>query len=102
VPRVELSQAAVEDLERLIVTHSLPPDTNVRLRRSIEPLGHFPFLGPAIGGRWQDFRFVLGPWRWMIVVYVVLEDEGRVVVVTIQDGRSSTASTTTRSSARAS
>jgi hypothetical protein len=32
---------------------------------------------------------VLGPWRWMIVVCVHLDDEDRVVIVTIQDGRSS-------------
>jgi hypothetical protein len=34
---------------------------------------------------------LLGSWRWMIVVYVFIEDEDRLVVVTIQDGRSSRA-----------
>lgn len=46
-------------------------------------------LGAELGGRWSGFRFLLGPWRWMILVYVVFEDDDRVVVVTIQDGRSS-------------
>jgi hypothetical protein len=57
--------------------------------RSIEPLALFPLLGAELVGRWEGFRSVLGPWRWMILVYVFLEDEDRVVVVTVQDGRSS-------------
>jgi hypothetical protein len=48
-------------------------------------------LGPELVGRWLGFRFVLGPWRWMLVIYVFLEAENRVAVVTIQDGRSSRA-----------
>lgn len=87
--RVELSAAAVEDLDRLIRSHSLPADTKERLKRSLRPLEQFPQLGPALEGRWTGFRFILGPWRWMVVVYVHLEPEDRVVIVTIQDGRSS-------------
>lgn len=87
--QVELAASAVEDIDRLIRSHSLPPDTRERLKRSIDPLEQFPRLGTALGGRWTGFRFLLGPWRWMILVYVVLEDDDRVVVVTIQDGRSS-------------
>lgn len=87
--RVELSAAAVGDLARLIASHSLPADTRERVRRSLAPLQRFPLLGPALEGRWTGFRFVLGPWRWMLIVYVYLEDADRVVIVTIQDGRSS-------------
>jgi plasmid stabilization system protein ParE len=87
VARLELAAAAVEDLERLILTHSLPQDTKARVRRSIQPLEQFPLLGAALGGRWEGFRFVLGPWRWMVIVYAYLDEEQRVVVVTIQDGR---------------
>ena len=86
---VELTAAAVADLEGLIRSHSLPAATKIRFRGSVEALERFPLLGPALGGRWSGFRFVLGPWRWMIVLYVYLDDEDRVVVVTIQDGRSS-------------
>lgn len=50
-------------------------------------------MGPSLAGRWEGFRFILGPWRWLILVYVYIEDEDRVVVVTIQDARSSTAAT---------
>ena len=87
--RVELSDAAVEDLDRLILTHSLPPDTKERVKRSLRPLARFPKLGVELGVRWTGFRFLLGPWRWLILVYVFLEEEDRVVIVTIQDGRSS-------------
>jgi plasmid stabilization system protein ParE len=87
--RVELAAAAVEDLDRLIRSHSLPVDTRERIKRSIAPLERFPLLGPELGGRWTGFRFLLGPWRWMILVYVYLEDDDRAVIVTIQDGRSS-------------
>jgi plasmid stabilization system protein ParE len=88
VARVELSRIAAEDLDRLIHTHSLPPDTRDRVRNSLRPLGQFPKMGAELEGRWAGFRFLLGPWRWLVFVYMVL-DEDRVVVVTIQDARSS-------------
>ena len=87
--KVELSATAVEDLDRLIRSHSLPADTRERLRRSLRHLERFPLIGPQLDGRWEGLRFVLGPWRWMILVYVYFESEDRVVVLTIQDGRSS-------------
>jgi hypothetical protein len=89
VARVELAEAAVVDLERLIRTHSLPPDTKERVKRSLQSLEAFPLIGAALAGKWEGFRFVLGPWRWMVVVYEYFEDEQRVVVATIQDGRAS-------------
>ena len=94
--RVELAASAVEDLRTLIQTHSLPADTTARVVRSLRPLECFPLLGPELGGRWKGFRFMLGPWRWMVLVYVALESEDRAVVVTIQDARSSTAVTASR------
>jgi mRNA-degrading endonuclease RelE of RelBE toxin-antitoxin system len=93
VARVELAQAAVEDLERLISTHSLPPDTRERVKRSLRALEDFPYLGAPLEGRWEGFRFLLGPWRWMLIVYEYFEDEKRVVIETIQDGRASRAAT---------
>lgn len=87
--KVELSATAVEDLDRLIRSHSLPADTRERLKRSLRHLERFPLIGPQLDGRWAGFRFVLGPWRWMILVYVFFESQDRVVVLTIQDGRSS-------------
>ena len=46
-------------------------------------------MGAPLEGRWAGFRFLLGPWRWLIVVYAYLEEDDRVVVVTIADGRTS-------------
>jgi hypothetical protein len=85
VASVELAAAAVEDLDELIRTHSLPADTRSRVARSLRSLERFPLMGPALGGRWAGLRFLLGPWRWLVLVYVDLEAEDRVVVVTIQD-----------------
>jgi hypothetical protein len=42
-------------------------------------------------------RFVLGPWRWLLVVYSYEEEsQDRVLVLTLQDARSSTAATSAR------
>jgi plasmid stabilization system protein ParE len=93
VPSVELSRRAVENLDRLIVTHSLPTDTLDRVRRRLEPLAGFPYLGRKLSGRWADHHVLLGPWRWMLFVYRVDEANDRVVVVTVQDARASSAAT---------
>lgn len=89
MPSVELARAAVEDLDVLIRTHTLPADTRARVAHSLRPLERFPLIGPALTGRWEGMRFVLGPWRWMLLVYVHLEDDDRVVVVTVRDARTS-------------
>jgi len=91
MPTVEIALGAVEDLDALIRTHSLPADTRARVARSLPVLERFPLLGPELTGRRQNHRFLLGPWRWMVMVYVHLADEDRVVVVTIQDARASAA-----------
>jgi plasmid stabilization system protein ParE len=93
VAQIELARAAAEDLDRLILTHSLPPDTRQRVRTSLEPLRQFPRLGPELAGRWEGFRFLLGPWRWMLLVYIFDEARDRVTIVTIQDARTSSAAT---------
>lgn len=91
--RVGLARAAVEDLDRLIAVLSLPSDTRHRVRRSLTPLAEFPRLGPELTGRWTGMRFLLGPWRWMLLVYEYDQDADRVTVLTVQDARSSTAAT---------
>lgn len=96
MPRVELVVAAVEDLTRLTVLLSLPDDTTDRVRRSLEPLADFPLLGPELGGRWAPLRFLLGPWRWMLILYTYEEQADRVVIVAFQDARSSGAATSRR------
>lgn len=90
---VELAHAAIEDLERLIAVLNLPSDTRERVRRSLAPLAEFPRLGPELTDRWSGMRFLLGPWRWMLLVYEYDEGADRVVILTIQDARSSSAAT---------
>lgn len=89
---VVFAESAVVELRTMIRTHSLPADTGPRVANSVRPLERFPFLGPALAGDWHGYRFVLGPWPWMVLVYEVQPDE-RVVVVTVQDARSSSAAT---------
>jgi hypothetical protein len=91
--RVLVAPEAVADLARLRTTHSLPADTPARVRRSLEPLAQFPLLGAPLEGPWRDYRFVLGPWRWMLIVYAYDEEADLVAVVTIQDSRTATAAT---------
>lgn len=91
--RVELRLSAVESLDRMIVTHSLPPDTRARVQRSLRIVERFPSIGRQLGGQWEGFRFVIGPWRWLLIVYVYEERRDAVFVVSIQDARSSTAVT---------
>jgi plasmid stabilization system protein ParE len=90
VPRVELARAAVEDLDRLIETLTLPADTRARIQRSLRPLERFPLIGPELTGPWQGYRFIVGPWRWLVIVYEVSSPE-RVVVVAVHDVRTSSA-----------
>jgi hypothetical protein len=91
---VRLSLVAVEDLDRMMLTHSLPSDTKDRVKRSLRVLERFPNIGRQLDGRWHPMRFILGPWRWMLIVYGFDESSNMVLVLTIQDARSSAAATT--------
>lgn len=90
---VEIAGAAAEDLERLIVTLSLPSETRRRVAHVLRALERFPTIGPPLPSRWTGYRVLLGPWRWLLLVYVVDEAEDRVVVVTMRDARASNAAT---------
>ena len=95
--RIEVSSAAAEDSARLKVTHRLPPDTNERIKRSLRSLARFPRLGTLLeGGGWDGFRFVLGPWRWLVIVHDFDEEQDLVVITTVQDGALSSAATVSR------
>jgi hypothetical protein len=93
VARVELTAQAIEGLDRLIVTHSLPADTYTRVYRSLSLLERFPKIGRKVTGRWHHLRFILGPWRWLLIVYVYDDERELVSILTIQDARSSTSVT---------
>jgi plasmid stabilization system protein ParE len=96
VARVELSATAVEDLDRLILTHSLPGNTRDRMKRSMRVLERFPRIGRELEGRWGAYRFILGPWRWLLILYAYDEADDVVFVAAIQDARSSLAATSHR------
>jgi plasmid stabilization system protein ParE len=97
VPRVLVAPSARDTLERLIRTHSLPADTNPRVIRSLRRLERFPNLGRLIEeGRWSGYRFILGPWRWLIVLYQDEEESKTVMIVSFEDGRSSSVATLPR------
>ena len=91
--RVEFARAAVEDLDRLIAVLTLPAATRERVRSCLQPLRELPRLGSELTGRWHGLRFLIGPWRWMLLVYEYHPDTDRVVILTIQDARSSSAAT---------
>ena len=86
----------MDELETLIRTHSLPADTKQRVQASLRPLERFPRVGPELSGRYSGLRFLLGPWRWLLLVYTLDEANDRVTVVSVQDARSSGAATGTR------
>lgn len=93
---VVLAPTALADLERLIRTHSLPATTRERVKSSLRALTTLPLLGAPLTGRWQGFRFILGPWPWILIVHVFDEGADRILVVTIQDSRSAKSATSQR------
>ena len=88
MPRVVVTPRAVEDLRALTAGLGLPPDTMRRVQRSLGMLQRFPRAGRALTGRWEGTRFLIGPWPWMILVYIHGEADDAVFVVAVHDGRS--------------
>lgn len=91
---VAVARRAQRDLAELIKTRSLPANTRDRVRASIEPLASFPRIGKRLTGRWRGFRVVLGPWAWMLVIYIYDEATNAVMVVAIHDARSMSSAAT--------
>lgn len=94
--RVVVAPAANADLDELIDALSLPPNTRSRVKARLKQLADFPEGGQELKGRWQGFRFILGPWHWMLIVYAFDEEVDQVGVVTIQDARSARSPTSHR------
>jgi plasmid stabilization system protein ParE len=87
---IELTRFAREDLRGLIETRRLPAaDTRERVSRSLLTLEEFPRAGKQLSGVWGDCRALIGPWGWLIVVYMYIEAEDRVVVIAFHDARTS-------------
>jgi plasmid stabilization system protein ParE len=96
VARVVATPRAVADLHRLIDDLGLPANALARVQRSLRMLERFPLAGRALTGRWEGTRFAIGPWPWMILVYVHDSDDDAVYVVAVNDGRSASSATAAR------
>lgn len=90
---VVVTPTAVENLDTLVRTLSLPRNTRDRVKSSLRPLSRFPRLGAPLEGRWADFRFILGPWRWMLIVYLYDEPTNTVAILAIHDAREASSAT---------
>jgi hypothetical protein len=93
VAQVVVTPQARRDVDEAISTLNLPDDAWARIARSLRTLEIFPLAGVELGGRWAPTRFVLGPWSWMILLYLYEESSDRVYVVAMHDGRSATSAT---------
>jgi hypothetical protein len=94
VSTIELTRQARDELHALIETRHLPTDTRERVSRSLLTLEEFPRAGRQLSGVWRDCRALIGPWGWLIVVYMFIEAEDRVVVIAFHDARISDAAIT--------
>lgn len=91
MPAIEVTRLARDELRGLIETRELPADTRARISRALLVLEEFPRAGKQLSGVWRDCRALIGPWGWLIVVYIYIEAEDRVVVVAFHDARTSDA-----------
>ncbi len=89
MPAVDVTRQARDELRELIETRQLPADTLERVSRSLLTLEEFPRAGKQLSGIWQDCRALIGPWGWLIVVYMYIEAENRVVIIAFHDARAS-------------
>lgn len=96
MPRVIVTPRAVADLAELIEALGLPTNALARVQASLRILERFPLAGRVLSGRWRDTRFLIGPWPWLILVYLYDEGEDIAYVVAAHDGRSSSSATRSR------
>ncbi len=90
---VVVAPAALGDLERLIAIRSLPSTARQRVIATFGSLRLLPERGAPLTGRWSGFRFVLGPWAWLLIVYRYDQATDTVQIVTLQDARTALAAT---------
>jgi len=93
MPTIEVTRHARDELRGLIETRQLPVDTRELVSRTLLTLEEFPRAGKQLSGVWRDCRALIGPWGWLIVVYMYIEAEDRVVVIAFHDARTSEAAT---------
>ena len=89
--KVEVTRQARDELRALVESREPPADTRQRVGRSLLVLEEFPRAGKQLSGVWRDCRALIGPWGWLVVVYLYIEAESRAVIVAFHDARSSDA-----------
>ena len=89
MPTIEVTRQARDELRGLIKSRQLPDDTRERVSRALVTLEEFPRAGKQLSGLWRDCRALIGPWGWLIVVYMYVESEDRIVVIAFHDARTS-------------
>ena len=94
--RVIVTPRAVQDLHDLVAGLGLGDLALRRVQNSLAILERFPRAGRALTGPWHGTRFLIGPWPWLILVYVHDEADDAVYVVSAHDGRSGTSPTANR------
>lgn len=85
---IEVTRRARDELRALIAALRLPGDTRGRISRSLRTLEQFPRSGKPLSGVWRDCRAIVGPWGWLLIVYMYVEGDDRVVVIGFRDARS--------------
>jgi plasmid stabilization system protein ParE len=98
VARIIVMPQARRDVDAAIETLQLPADSWQRIAHSLRVLETFPLSGPKLEGRFAPNRFVLGPWRWMLLVYRYDEASDQVFLLAMFDARSSSSPLTTQNS----
>lgn len=93
MPTVDVTRQARDELRKLDETRDLPTDARKRVSRSLLTLEEFPRAGRKLSGPWRDCRALIGPWGWLIIVYVFFEAEDRAAVIAFHDARTSEAAT---------
>ena len=77
-------------MEEAISAYGLPADTWARISRSLRALERSPLTGHALTGPEASARFVLGPWSWMILLYLYEKPSDEVYLAAVHDARSAT------------
>lgn len=91
---IAVTRLARDELRELMEARQLPADTRERVSRTLLTLEEFPRAGKQLSGLWRDCRALIGPWGWLIVVYMYIEAEDRIVVIAFHDARASDAAIT--------
>lgn len=90
---VEVAQLANQNLDELIETRGLPAGARGKVGRSLLTLEQFPRAGKVLPGAWRGYRALVGPWGWLIAIYIYEEAGDKVSVVAFHDARMATAAT---------